>query len=77
MASLELYGTSRCPYTTEMRDRLEWRQCEFAEYDVERDPNALVRLQQLAQPPYAVPVLLESGRIIQIGWQGRSCPVGG
>jgi mycoredoxin len=58
MPRFELYGTKRCPYTSEMRDWLEFRRCEFVKYDVESDPAAL-------------------GRIVQIGWQGRSCIVAG
>lgn len=75
MVSLELYGTARCPYTLEMREWLEWKGKAFHEYDVERDPEARQRLQQLAKPPFAVPVLVENGQIIEVGWRGRTCPV--
>ena len=72
----ELYGTSRCPYTSEMRDWLELRRLEFVEYDVEADCAALERMKALAGGQRAVPVLVEDGRVSQIGWQGRSCVVG-
>jgi len=72
----ELYGTSRCPYTSEMRDWLELRKLEFVEYDVEADRAALERMKALAGGQRAVPVLVEDGRVSQIGWQGRSCIVG-
>ena len=72
----ELYGTSRCPYTSEMRDWLELRRLEFVEYDVEADRAALERMKALAGGQRAVPVLVEDGRVSQIGWQGRSCIVG-
>jgi glutaredoxin 3 len=75
VAKFELYGTARCPYTAEMRDWLELRGCEFEEYDVESDAAALVRMQSLAGAQRAVPVLVEDGRVVQIGWQGRSCIV--
>lgn len=42
MAKLELYGTARCPHTQEMRDWLEFRRCDFVEYDVENDGDAVV-----------------------------------
>ena len=77
MAKFELYGTESCPYTAEMRDWLEFRRCEFVEYDVEADPAAMARMQSLAGPQRSVPVLVEDGRVVQIGWQGRSCIVGG
>ena len=72
----ELYGTARCPYTSEMRDWLELRKFDFVEYDVELDPAALERMKALAGGQRAVPVLVEDGRVTQIGWQGRSCVVG-
>jgi len=72
----ELYGAQRCPYTQEMRDWLEFRGCEFVEYDVESDPAALARMKALAGGQRAVPVLVEEGRVVEVGWQGRSCIVG-
>ncbi|HVR22931.1 MAG TPA: glutaredoxin domain-containing protein [Candidatus Polarisedimenticolia bacterium] len=73
MARLELFGTARCPHTEEMRDWLEWKRCEYVEYDVEADATALHRLRELAAGQRSVPVLVEDGKVIQIGWQGRSC----
>jgi mycoredoxin len=72
----ELYGTMRCPYTAEMRDWLELRHLEFEEYDVESDPAALERMKALGGGQRSVPVLVEDGQVVQIGWQGRSCVVG-
>jgi glutaredoxin 3 len=76
MANLELFGTAGCPYTSEMREWLEWKGKDFIEYDVEADPEARDRLRSLVQPPYSVPVLVQEGKVIQVGWQGRSCVVG-
>jgi glutaredoxin len=73
VARLELFGTARCPHTEEMRDWLEWKRCEYVEYDVEADATALHRLRELAAGQRSVPVLVEDGKVIQIGWQGRSC----
>ena len=75
MARLELYGTARCPYTGEMRDWLEWKRSEFVEYDVEADPAARVRMREVARGQRNVPLLVEDGKVIQVGWQGRSCIV--
>ena len=76
MANLELFGTAGCPYTSELRDWLEWKGLEYTEYDVERDAAARERLRQVATPPLSVPLLLEDGKVLQVGWQGRSCVVG-
>ncbi|MGB8987052.1 MAG: Uxx-star family glutaredoxin-like (seleno)protein [Candidatus Sulfotelmatobacter sp.] len=73
MAKLELFGTSRCPHTQEMREWLEWKRSDFVEYDVEADAAACQRMRELATGQRAVPVLVEDGKVIQIGWQGRSC----
>jgi glutaredoxin len=75
MAKLELFGTSRCPHTQEMREWLEWKRSDFVEYDVEADPAALQRMRALAAGQRSVPVLVENGKVLQIGWQGRSCMV--
>ena len=75
MARLELFGAARCPHTQEMREWLEWRRCEFVEYDVESDPVAGNRMRLIANGQRSVPVLVEDGKIIQVGWQGHSCVV--
>lgn len=77
MAQFELFGSASCPYTTEMREWLEWRRVEFAEYDVEADPRALERMRTLSDGQRTVPVLVEDGKVIQVGWQGRGCVVSG
>ena len=76
MTRYELFGTSSCPYTRDMREWLELRRVEFAEYDVEADPAARQRLRELAGPQRTVPVLVEGGKVVQIGWQGHGCVVG-
>ena len=75
MPDLELYGTAGCPYTSEMREWLEWNGKEFKEYDIETDARARERIRQVALPPFTVPLLVEDGRVIQVGWQGRGCVV--
>jgi glutaredoxin len=75
VAKLELYGTARCPYTGEMRDWLEWKRSEFVEYDVEADPVARGRMREVAGGQRNVPLLVENGKVVQVGWQGRSCIV--
>ena len=71
----ELYGTSSCPFTQEARQWLEWKHREFVEYDVESDPDALGRMLGLTGGRRTVPVLVEDGRAVQIGWNGRGCVV--
>ena len=75
MAKLELFGTARCPYTQDMRDWLEWKRSDFVEYDVEADAEARHRMRELAAGQRSVPVLVEDGKVVQIGWQGHSCIV--
>jgi glutaredoxin 3 len=71
---LELFGTASCPHTREMREWLEWRGCDFVEYDVELNRDALARMRELTGQRI-VPVLTEGGKLIQSGWQGRGCVV--
>jgi glutaredoxin 3 len=71
---LELYGTKSCPYTAELREDLEFKGRAFVEYDVEDDRDALGRMHALSGAS-AVPVLVEDGRVVQVGFGGRSCYV--
>ncbi|MGD0402983.1 MAG: glutaredoxin family protein [Candidatus Acidiferrales bacterium] len=75
MAILELFGTKSCQYTQEMREWLEWKGAEFVEYDVEADLAARERMRSLANGHRTVPMLVDGGKVIQIGWQGRGCVV--
>ncbi len=76
MPRLELFGTEACPFTAELREWLAFRRCTFEEYDVEADPDAFARMQSIVPGQPIVPVLIEDGKVRQIGWQGRSCTVG-
>ena len=76
-ARLELFGAAGCPYTAELREQLLWDGGDFVEHDVERDPAAFARLLALTGGRQGVPVLVEDGRVKQIGWQGRTCAVSG
>ena len=75
MATLELYGTTTCQYTQEMREWLEWKRTDFVEYDVETNAAARERVRALANGQRTVPVLVDGDKVIQIGWQGRGCIV--
>jgi glutaredoxin len=75
MALFELFGAASCPYTKELREWLEWKGREFVEYDVEADSDALSRMRALTEGQRTVPVLLEDGKVVQIGWQGRGCVI--
>jgi glutaredoxin len=72
-AGLELFGTAGCPFTAELREQLEWDRRDFADHDVEADADAFARMVALTGGRTAVPVLVEDGRVVQVGWQGRSC----
>ena len=74
---LELFGTSGCPHTREMREWLEFRGREFVEHDVEVDRAAFARMRELTGGQRVVPALIEDGKVIQSGWQGRGCIAGG
>ena len=76
MTHVELYGTAGCPYTRDMREWLEMRGADFVEYDVEADARG-ARAHACASPApqRTVPVLVEDGAVVQVGWQGRGCTV--
>jgi len=74
VAKLELFGTAHCPHTQDMRDWLEWQRRDFVEYDVDKDANARTRMLDLFAQR-SVPVLVEDNKVIQVGWQGRTCMI--
>ena len=71
---LHLYGAASCPFTTELREHLEWEGRMFVEYDAESDPAARARLESITGSR-SVPVLVEDGRVVTIAWRGRACQV--
>jgi glutaredoxin 3 len=73
--SVVLYTAPGCPHCAEAREDLEWRGVEFVEYDVEADEGARARMLELSGGIRLVPVIVEAGRSVQVGWQGRGCPV--
>jgi glutaredoxin 3 len=75
MKPIELYTTAGCPYSEAAREDLVWRGVDFIEYDVERDPEARGRMLELTGGTRTVPVILEEGKPVQIGWMGRGCAV--
>lgn len=75
MPRLELYGTSKCPHTQEMREWLQWQRKDFVEYDVDQDSTARRRLRELSGGQRSVPVLVEDDKVIRIGWEGRTCVI--
>ena len=75
MPQIELYGSAACPFTGEMREWLELSGRDFVEYDVERDAEARARLKAITGGQRTVPVLVENGKAVQIGWQGRGCVI--
>ncbi len=77
MTKFEIYGTKSCTYTQEVREWLEWRGHDYTEYDVESDGEARARMIAISGGQRLVPVLVEDGNVVQVGWQGRGCVVSG
>ena len=72
---IQLFTTAGCPHCESAREDLEWRGLEFVEYDVEHDAAARARMLELTDGARTVPVLVEPGKPVQIGWMGRGCGV--
>jgi glutaredoxin 3 len=58
-----------------MRDWLEFNRRDFVEYDVEADPLARQRMRAIDGSLRKVPVLVEDGKVLQVGWQGHGCSI--
>ena len=72
---IELYTTAGCPYSEAAREDLEWRGVEVVEFDVEKDEEARRRMLELTGGTRTVPVIVEEGKPLQVGWMGRGCAV--
>jgi hypothetical protein len=59
-----------------VREQLELDGQDYVEYDVEADDAARTRLIELVGAGPMVPVLVEGGRVSQVGVAGRGCYVG-
>jgi glutaredoxin 3 len=70
---VELYTSAGCPYSAAAREDLEWRGVDFVEYDVERDHDAYERMLELTGGDRTVPVIVEEGKPVQVGWMGQGC----
>lgn len=71
---VELFGAASCAFTAELREELQWRRVNFADFDVEVDDEALARMVHLSGGR-TVPVLVAGGKVVQIGVGGRGCVV--
>jgi len=72
---VELYTTAGCPYSAAAREDLEWRGVDFVEYDVDADTEARRRMRELTGDGRTVPVIVEEGKPVQVGWMGRGCVI--
>lgn len=72
---VELYTSAGCPHCAAARDDLEWRGITYVEYDVDQDQEARERLIELTEGVRTVPVIVEEGKPVQIGWMGHGCAV--
>jgi mycoredoxin len=69
----ELYGSSTCPFTAELRADLEWQGEQFVEFDVDADAAARARMLALVPGEPMVPVLVRDGKLAEVGYRGRGC----
>lgn len=74
--AIELFATKTCPYCVQVREQLELDGYDYVEYDVDTDRAAYARLTTLLGTSVMVPVLVEDGRVSQVGSAGRGCYVG-
>ena len=73
--AVELYAAAGCEHSAAAREDLEWRGVDFVEYDVGEDREAYGRMLGITGGNRTVPVIVEEGKPVQIGWMGRGCTV--
>ena len=76
MKHVELYGTSTVP--TPATCASGWRCAAPISSNTTWRPTARrrERMRSVAGGQRTVPVLVEDGAVVQVGWQGRGCTVG-
>jgi glutaredoxin len=72
---VELFVIRGCPHCDAAREALDWRGVDYVEHDVELEPEARARMLCLTGGQRLVPALVEPGMPVQVGWQGRGCPI--
>jgi glutaredoxin 3 len=72
---VELFASRSCPFCAEVRERLDDEGVAYVERDVDDDARARARLAELLGASAMVPVIVEDGRVIQVGVAGRGCYV--
>jgi len=73
--AVEFFASQSCPFCAEVRERFDDDGVAYIERDVDDDASARERLAQLLGPSAMVPVVVEDGRVIQVGVAGRGCYV--
>ena len=73
MATLELYGTPSCPYTRSCASGWSGRGATFRNMTSRPIPKRAPACALSTAAVRTVPVLVEDGKVIQVGWQGRGC----
>ena len=71
--SVELYTAAGCEHSAAAREDLVWRGVDFVEYDVEKDREAYEQMLGITGGNRTVPVIVEEGKPVQVGWMGRGC----
>ncbi len=71
--TVELYTAAGCEFSAAAREDLEWRDVDFVEYDVEKDHEAYERMLGITGGNRTVPVIVEEGKPVRVGWMGRGC----
>lgn len=68
--TVEIYGKEDCPYTRAARDEHARRGAEVRYLDVARDPAAMRRFLELSGGERRVPLVVEEGGRVTIGFGG-------
>jgi glutaredoxin 3 len=65
-----IYGKDTCPYTRAARDDYKLRKIPFTYVNVKKDAAALTRMLEFTKGRRAVPVIVDAGGQVTIGFGG-------
>jgi len=66
-----IYTKPDCPYCAAAKESYNQRGIPFIEFDAQNDREARRRMLEISNGDPTVPVIVENGKLKEIGWGGR------
>jgi glutaredoxin 3 len=68
---VKIYTKPGCPYCAKAKDYYDEHQIPFQEFNAQDNLKYRAEMLAISNGDPTVPVIVENGRLKQIGWEGR------